>query len=346
MIDIWGVGHRHGVGRLFLTVVLPVALGVAALVPTSFADAVGASPGGAPVFRQISKGELSAGRENYVARAAALGSEIVVTARRSFGGSITSLVFRGKEYINADDKGRELQSASVFDELGECFNPTEAGGTYDKFKDSSSIVRSARAEGNVLDTVTDMAFWRLPGEVPPEGHCGHHPEVTTVQNRDIRGGHLLHKTVTIGYQGLPNVIQYSVTYIVPERHAKGRFEALSVHAPPDFSVGRYFDPAGNRLIPVEARAELQRLPVIMTTPDEKHAMALYCPDIPSSPKNRYGLRLWPQTSVSRCIFMEDDVAAGDYSYRGFIIVGTLAEVKASFARLAAGEGTASPRTLH
>ena len=46
------------------------------------------------------------------------GSPIVAKAAARFGGAIYSLTWRGREFINSTDHGRELQSASSFDGMG------------------------------------------------------------------------------------------------------------------------------------------------------------------------------------------------------------------------------------
>ena len=55
------------------------------------------------------------------------GSQLTISTSARLAGAIGSLTWNGIEFINQDDHGRELQSASSFDGLGECFNPTEAG---------------------------------------------------------------------------------------------------------------------------------------------------------------------------------------------------------------------------
>src|SRR5690242_16936202 len=58
-------------------------------------------------------------------------SEIVVGASKRFAGAIDSLTWNGREFINAYDHGRELQSAVQFNGAVECLNPTEAGSLDD-----------------------------------------------------------------------------------------------------------------------------------------------------------------------------------------------------------------------
>ena len=44
---------------------------------------------------------------------------------------LNSLTWRGKEFVNDYDHGREISYAWAFDGYGECFNPTEPGAARD-----------------------------------------------------------------------------------------------------------------------------------------------------------------------------------------------------------------------
>ena len=59
-----------------------------------------------------------------------------------------SLVWRNKENINNWDHGRQLQSAITVQNYGECWNPTEAGGSSDGIgTDTKSILTYIHATG-------------------------------------------------------------------------------------------------------------------------------------------------------------------------------------------------------
>lgn len=271
--------------------------------------------------------------EEFVIKGQALGDVIKLTASSDFGGSIISLIFRGKEYIDAADNGRELQSASTFDGLNECFNPTEAGGVYDKFKTSSSKVIMAKALGSVLETQTNMAFWRKPGEKEPGG-CGKQNNLQVAQNTKILSDHLISKRVEIGCCGIANAISYDVTYKLPEHHAKARFEAVSLHTPPEFKVVYNYDKVSDKFIPTDEKP-VDTKAIIFSTTDGKNAIGLYCPNAKNDRERTafYSFKLWPQTSVARCIFLEEPLNLTEYSYHGFIFVGRLDEVENAMQRL-------------
>ena len=101
-------------------------------------------------------------------RGTAGGSEIVIRTSDRTAGAICSLTWKGKEFIDAADHGRELQSASNFDVAGdlkdETFNPTEAGSCRDGAgQQTSSRVLYLNARGKELVTSNQMTFLLVPG---------------------------------------------------------------------------------------------------------------------------------------------------------------------------------------
>ena len=262
-------------------------------------------------------------------RAKALDSEIVITAGPRFAGAIYSLVFRGREHVNADDNGRELQSASSFDALGECYNPTEAGSRDDRGRRTSSVLLRARAAGHELATSTRMAFWVAPGEAyrgPRGPYCGTRPEVTRAQNATVLSDHVLHKQVTIGFEGLENVIEYRVAFDVPEARRAGVFEAVTGYMPPEFTRHLLFDSRGGLSRP-SLRGREQPLPVILSTEDGNYAMGVYSPELPRDGRGYGHFSFSGRTEKWNCVFREPVVEAGRYCYRCFVAVGTLDEVR-------------------
>jgi len=249
-----------------------------------------------------------------------------------FAGAIYSVTFRGKQYINATDHGRELQSASSFDGLGECFNPTEAGSSADGAGfTSSSVPINYSTSGYDLQTVTNMAFWLLPGQ--QYGRlCSDTTHFTTAQNKTIVSGHTLNKTVSIGYQGIPNVVRYTVAFNVPEAHQSATFEAVTGYMPPDFSMFLKYDPAKRVLSTLSDVAGEQSTPVILATRDGRHAMGVSSFGLPQAtfPSIGYGRFRFPDTSKWNCVFREGYVAPGStYSYTCMVAIGTVDEIIAA-----------------
>ncbi len=265
-------------------------------------------------------------------------SEIVITTTSRVAGTIQSLTWNGREFLNSFDHGRELQSASNLDcgnpILDETFNPTEAGSQRDGTGVlSSSRLLHLRAEPDALQTLTRMAFWLAPGEKSG-------PNVA--KNTTILSDHLLTKRVHIGYRDMPNVISYDVTFSLPigENHTKAVFEALTGYMPSGFERFQQFNSLTGELEllsdgPMEATG-----PLVFCVPDGTCAMGIYAP--PQSAKNMigpsYGRFKFAEAKVAKwnCVFRLKDQAgiqAGDYPFHLFVIVGDLNMVRESMQKL-------------
>lgn len=248
-----------------------------------------------------------------------------------FAGAISSVTFRGKEYINSADHGRELQSASSFDGLGECFNPTEAGGAADGVgPKTASLPITYSASSNVMQTLTNMAFWLPPGK-PYGRRCGA-TQFTSAQNTTVVSGHNLRKTVLMGYQGIPNVLRFEVAFSIPEDHQSATFEALTGYMPPEFSVFLTYDPVRRTLSTLSFGPGEQGKPVMLATTDGRHAMGVSSPGLPQAAFQGlgYGRFRFPDTNKWGCVFREGHIAAGStHVYACLVAIGTVDEVIAA-----------------
>ena len=261
-------------------------------------------------------------------RAKAGPSEVVVTTTSRLAGAIHSLTWNGKEFVNSADHGRQIQSASNFDcgqtFIPEVFNPTEAGSVADGAgPTSTSRLLELSARGNQLVTLNRMAFW-----LKPDQKSFGNPARNTVPLSD----HYLAKRVTIGYKDLPHAIEYRVTFLVPkgEGHTYAQFEAVTGYMPPEFGT----------LKPLTDGPGEQPDPVVLATDDGKYAMGVFSPDQPSKGFERagYGRFRFAKEKVVKwnCVFRVRDpkgVAGGDYAFRCFVVVGTLADCEATLAAL-------------
>jgi hypothetical protein len=258
----------------------------------------------------------------------ALGSIIYLQTSARFAGSVSSIVFRGKQYVDTQDHGRELQSASSFDGLGECFNPTEAGSFADANKQTtSSYLLDAKAGANWLTTKTDMAFW-LPPAFAYKNQCGMNPAVRHAINKDIRGGHILMKRIELGDAGEPNVVSDHLTYIVPEPHSSATFEAATIYTPVEFSRRLVLNFSTGNVEPTTVVGE-QGYPVILATSDGKHAVGIFSSALPQTGLG-YGTFGFSDTNKINCVFREYNIFAGqNFRYSCDFVLGTLSEVTAS-----------------
>lgn len=268
-------------------------------------------------------------------------------------GAICSLNWRDKEFINDYDHGRQLQSAVHFNDWGEDFNPTEAGGAWttkctfnanandcNNPSPSSSVLQAMWTAGNVLATQTDMAFWRQPA------------------GRAQQSGYILNKQVTIGYMGMPHVIEYLTQYTIPAGEPRsltsGIFEVVTGYMHEDFSQMMTFDVkngATNTVVLDKGPGE-QSLPIIFSTNTGSHAMGIYSPDSPQQGLPSLGYGRWDHAHdkyidangnyvsvpVAANTYKWNNVfrvsnPSGTYHFRSYVIVGSLENVKVSMQQL-------------
>lgn len=260
------------------------------------------------------------------------GSLATVTASDNYGGAITSFSYRGVEYIDTYDHGRELQSAVSFNGWGECYNPTEAGNNHTNPPVSSQL-QSWSNQGGILATSTRMAFWLQPGE---SGYCGN--GVTSAVNTTVFSNDIFQKYVSFGLSGIPNVLSYQQTFNVnePAQRSSGVFEALTAYMPSSFNTFLTFEPRTSTLsqLPLNApgcpggsTCTYQPLPVIVATQDGLNAMAVYSP---VAPTGQYGTYKWTGTGATskwNCVFGEGTIpATSTYTYHCNVAFGTVEEV--------------------
>ena len=263
-------------------------------------------------------------------------SEIVITTASRCAGAIHSLTWRGKEFLDSYDHGRQLQAASNLD-LGtaitsETFNPTEAGSRRDGTGErSSSLLLALRARRNSLTTESKMAFWLAPGE----DSGGNLAKNTTVVSE-----HRLRKSVTIGVRGRAHLIGYDVTFTLPknEKHGQAVFESLTGYMPSEFRRFWRYDRATRALLPLSDGPGEQGDPVVLATDDGAYAMGIYSPERTAKGYGRW--RFVPEQVVKwNCVFrVTDPVPGRAYRYRHFVAVGTLEQVRQELERLSGERG--------
>jgi hypothetical protein len=292
---------------------------------------------GAVLFATTPQGEKGPAGDAVI-RGKAGPDEIVITTTSRVAGAIHSLTWNGKEFINSTDHGRQLQSAAGFDvdkDHGpETFNPTEAGSRDDGAGDkSSSKLLRLRADGPLLETTTQMAFWLAPGE-KSEGQ--------PARNDKILSDCILTKRVHIGHMKLPHTIEYDATFTLPagEKHVAAQFEALTGYMPAEFNRFWRYNIEKGVLEELSDGPGEQALPVVFSTADGAYAMGVYSPDQPSRgwEKVGYGRFRFKDEKVNKwnCAFRTANpkgLPPGDYHYRMFVVVGTLEEVKATLKAL-------------
>lgn len=265
------------------------------------------------------------------------GKPVVLSANLNrFAGAIASLIWDDFEYVDSKDHGREIQSAMFFEKLGPCYNPTEAGSQWDSTgPSSSSKVLVAEILGDEIHTKVDAAFWLKPGTpvVQKEG-CGWgaRPDVRDAVNKSVRDGYLIEKWVRFSKEGEEAVLSHEVAFHVPRQHKFGTFDPIAAYLPDAFSRIFVFD-AGAGVFNEEQTVRPYAFvggPIVFSTNQGQHAFGVFCEDTTQYIYHRFSES---RVVMANCRDVVEDVRLGTYRYRSKMVVGPLADVKATIAAL-------------
>ncbi|WP_163993545.1 hypothetical protein [Pyxidicoccus caerfyrddinensis] len=272
-----------------------------------------------------------------------------------YGGAINSLVYDGKEFINNIDHGRQMQVAYSLDGSGETLMPTEAGNNRDADGPTSTTqVQGVSVKDGSVTTAVKPAYWLEPGEAAG-GYNG--PDARVAKNTTEVSEDILSKTVTAGVGGHSNVIQYDSHIHLAEPHDSIYVEAPTTYLPAEFDHHHRFDPATgesreygrvhSELDPNDPNAngfkdEAGNVPLIVSTPDGKHAMAIWSPDEARTDlqyrfhqfdfANTGGDTRYNASKMGVTFGMGSNVPQ-DIATRTYVVVGTVDEVKARLTEL-------------
>ena len=317
---------------------------LALAVANMLAPAAGAAPPGLP--------EPAASRTATIPHEIEwrIGKDFLVLRSESrFAGAISSIRFRGVEFIDATDHGRLLSGAIQFDGWGECLNPTLPGGMTDT-DDTSSILLSVRATADSYEASTRMAYWLRPGtphhvnlttgqsdftspqpcERPPADQAQ-----TTAVNSTVVSNVVYTQNMKVSFAGVANAVLDEISFDVEDDHSKVVVEALTGYMPSNFiNFYLYSQSAGTFLQDknVAAHPGEQPAPIIAATPDGKSAIGVL--SLTREPTPLYGR--WVLSAVSKwnIVFRPNGVfPKGRHVYRCVWAIGSLAEVQTSLSKI-------------
>jgi hypothetical protein len=266
----------------------------------------------------------------------------------ALAGSIYSFQYRGVEYVNYYDHGREIQSAGFYHSYGPCWNPNEAGGDYDGKGNtsSSSVVENISSDNGILKVTTNMAFWLKPG-TNYRKPCLPDSPASSAQNTTILSGHRLEKTVKFGVGDIANVLDFHITFhvpYVPQNNYLNQFEVLTGYMPEQFNMFAVYDPIGRRRFPVPdverefVEEDRRYYPLIFSSSDQKSAMGVYATENPGTGTDfTYGAWGWDGVGTTKwnAVYRmyNEKAVPGVYPFRVFVAFGTPAEVEEAMAKL-------------
>jgi hypothetical protein len=230
----------------------------------------------------IAQGTIAQGQESIDRRTSIDGNQsisiqvdgypLTITTTARLAGAVHSIRWKGKEFIDSADHGRQLQSASSFDAFSdepfwaERYNPTEAGSRRDGAGDrSTSRLLGIEVNDKVLRTSTQMAYWLNPGE---------RSEGRLALNKTSCSEHILHKRIELGVYSDPHIIRVENTFEWPEsqQHRFAQFEVLTGYMPSEFSDFWKVSSQDGRLVHLDDGPGEQSDPVILATQDGEFAM--------------------------------------------------------------------------
>jgi hypothetical protein len=301
---------------------------------------------------------------------------ITIKTTNRLAGAIDSLTFNGKEFVNSKDHGRQIQTAWTANNIGECWNPTEAGAITDGDGEvtSSKLISLTQNSAHSYTTISNPAFWIPPDH--PSNYCyfnSSNPSNIWVGGSGISDNKntlsTLKKVVTIGLPNHPNVVEYTSRIIFNQNELNSMatngfplthiiLENPAIYLPLEFS----------RMYRVNASGQLTELaqqnvpnfsavfnsPIILATQDGSHALGVYTNEIPRSgfspiAQNGYvGYRItnWGGEVMGMSIRMPkfprngaQYFSAEGYTYRSYLAVGTLSEVFTSLVSLESNNPT-------
>lgn len=265
--------------------------------------------------------------------------ELRVSAR--FGGAVGSLMWRGQEFLNIYDHGRQISYAWHLDGHGECLNPTEPGSAQDRFLQSSTtdVLEICSDASNRVSTAINPAFWTAPGE---RAFCDN--GTVEAVNTTLVSENLFEKVIQIGYRGIENVILFDATITLERDYASLRTEMPTAYLTHEFSARYSFDPRDGTMVPRLETMEIyepfsfiqvSNLPAVLATEDGAFALGAYT-DIPGAQYEllHYASRNpFDETNKWNILVGHTPAPAGEYSYRSFAILGTLEDVRRAMIAL-------------
>ncbi|TXH66348.1 MAG: hypothetical protein E6Q88_12170 [Lysobacteraceae bacterium] len=270
---------------------------------------------------------------------------LTVSGSTRTAGTIDSVFWKGKEYINSWDHGRQLQPAVFVNGDGICNNPTMAGGDYDGVQPTTHSTRTyTNSSGSTVVSKVLAAYWTAPGQIVPKFYCPLRPETypgsgqVKAVNTKHTSDYKIETTVTAGYK-YPNVIKYYTYIVIPEYVTGLMTEAVTGYLPGDMSYFYAYDLAGQKTLTALSIDAEQNKPLVVSNAGGDKAMGIWSPGLPQPGlptellKYGYGIGHHPSsnpiesTMKWNVVYRHGAANAGAvYGYTTYIVLGSKTEV--------------------
>ena len=263
---------------------------------------------------------------------------IRISASTRTAGAIDSLMWNGREFINSYDHGRQLQTAVIIDSYGECYNPTQAGSSNDGLASTTtSVLEGVYTEASRLAVQNLPAYWLAAGQAHPfpSGNCVRAVNTTNVS--DYR----MNTDVRVGFGGIRHAIEFITAVQLPRYASAFQLEGPTAYLSGEFSSFYAMNFATGGLIAQSPANTEQDEPVIISLPDGSAALGVWSPNLPDGgTASRYARFSFidggnPANSTTKwsAVFRRTGLAPGTYSFRSFLFVGSLENVRVAMIQV-------------
>jgi hypothetical protein len=260
--------------------------------------------------------------------------KLIMRSEPKFAGAISSLTFRGQEYINSADHGRLMQGAIAYDGLLECLNPTQAGGSRDRGnlgqRSTSKRLEAFVTPQNDFSVTTRMAYWLRPSMLC-NGQSG---QREAVKNTKRLSDDIYKIAYQFGLNGQPNVAALSIEYQIAATYRSAVVEAVTIYSPPAFNAFHAINPVTMEMREEPTvKSDETASPLILSTRDGAHAIAF----LSLQPGATYARFRFPDTNKISLVYRETNGISGSKHYKAVWIIGTRDEVATQVKALMANQ---------
>lgn len=268
-----------------------------------------------------------------------LGKPLEITITKRLSGAIHSLKWNNKEFVNSYDHGRQIQYAWQVNSFGECLNPTEAGSKSDSVGESStSRLITACVSNEKIVTKNNPAYWTAPGE---GAICAN--GATTGLNTTLAAEDEFSKEVTIGYEGIENILHFKGNINLKKKAGTLAVAAPVLYLTHEFNTFYTYNPTTGTMVPLDWSngtqyasdifAYEQHEPLVVATSDGAYALGIYGKNAHYTALKSPNSDVAKATNSVQVSIYQGASSVKNYTYESFIALGTMQDVQTAISFL-------------